>query len=64
METAEYFVGEGAEVLFRVAYREYVLTCYEPVSIGAFRRAVSDLGFKRTYDNGGFWYRKKGGDNE
>lgn len=56
LESAGYFVGEGAEVLFRVAYRAYVLTCYEPVSIGTFRREVSALGFKRTYDNGGFWY--------
>ena len=58
LETAGYFVGTGAEVLFRVAYREYVLTCDEPVSIGAFRRSVSDLGFKRTYDNGGFFVKK------
>ena len=59
LESAGYFVGEGAEVLFRGAYREYVLTCDEPVSIGTFRREVSALGFKRTYDNGGFWYKKK-----
>lgn len=62
LDTAGYFVGTGYEVLFRGAYREYVLTCDEPVSIGAFRRSVSDLGFKRTYDNGGFNYclAKKG----
>ena len=59
LATSGYFVGTGAEVLFRVAYREYVLTCDEPVSIGAFRREVSAFGFKRTYDNGGFWYGKK-----
>ena len=59
LESAGYSVGEGAEVLFRVAYREYVLTYDEPVSIGEFRRKVSALGFKRTYDNGGFWYKKK-----
>ena len=59
LESAGYFVGTGAEVLFRVAYREYVLTYDEPVSIGEFRRKVSALGFKRTYDNGGFWYKKK-----
>ena len=58
LDTAGYSVGEGAEVLFRVAYREYVLTYDEPVSIGAFRRSVSDLGFKRTYDNGGFFVKK------
>lgn len=60
LELSEYSVGEGAEVLFRVAYREYVMYCDEPVSIGTFRREVSALGFKRTYDNGGFLYRKKG----
>lgn len=59
LELSEYFVGEGAEVLFRVAYRDYVLAFEEPVSIGEFRRKVSALGFKRTYDNGGFLYRKK-----
>ena len=59
LELSEYFVGEGSEVLFRVAYRDYVLAFEEPVSIGEFRRKVSALGFKRTYDNGGFWYRKK-----
>ena len=64
LETAGYFAGEGSEVLFRVAYRAYVLSCYGPVSLGYFRRSVSDLGFKRTYDNGGFWYGKKGGENE
>ena len=58
LESAGYSVGEGAEVLFRVAYREYVLTCDEPVSIGTFRREVSALGFKRTYDNGGFFVKK------
>ena len=58
LELSEYFVGEGAEVLFRVAYREYVLACDEPVSIGTFRREVSALGFKRTYDNGGFFVKK------
>ena len=58
LETSGYFVGEGAEVLFRVAYRAYVLTCDEPVSIGTFRREVSALGFKRTYDNGGFFVKK------
>ena len=56
LEAAGYFVGTGYEVLFRGAYREYVLACDEPVSLGDFRRSVSDLGFKRTYDNGGFWY--------
>ena len=66
LESAGYFVGEGAEVLFRGAYREYVLACDEPVSLGDFRRSVSDLGFKRTYDNGGFNYclAKKGVNNE
>ena len=56
LENAGYFVGAGYEVTFRGAYREYVLTCDEPVSIGTFRREVSALGFKRTYDNGGFNY--------
>ena len=56
LDTSGYFVGTGYEVTFRGAYREYVLTCDEPVSIGTFRREVSALGFKRTYDNGGFWY--------
>lgn len=62
LENAGYFVGAGYEVTFRGAYREYVLTCDEPVSLGDFRRSVSDLGFKRTYDNGGFNYclAKKG----
>lgn len=60
LELSEYFIGEGSEVLFRVAYRDYVLAFEEPVSIGEFRRSVSALGFKRTYDNGGFLYRKKG----
>lgn len=66
LETAGYFVGTGYEVLFRGAYREYVLACDEPVSIGVFRREVSALGFKRTYDNGGFNYclAKKGVNNE
>ena len=59
LELSEYFVGDGSEVLFRVAYRDYVLAFEEPVSIGTFRREVSALGFKRTYDNGGFWYKKK-----
>ena len=59
LDTAGYFVGTGYEVLFRVAYRDYVMAFEEPVSIGEFRRKVSALGFKRTYDNGGFWYRKK-----
>lgn len=54
LENAGYSIGDGAEVLFRVAYREYVMSCDEPVSIGEFRRSVSALGFKRTYDNGGF----------
>ena len=58
LESAGYFAGTGAEVLFRVAYREYVLTYDEPVSIGTFRREVSALGFKRTYDNGGFFVKK------
>ena len=53
-----YYVGDGKAVLFRVAYREYVLTCDEPVSIGEFRKSVSDLGFRRTYDNGGFFVKK------
>ena len=56
LATSGYFVGTGYEVTFRGAYREYVLACDEPVSLGDFRRSVSDLGFKRTYDNGGFWY--------
>ena len=60
LELSEYFVGEGAEVLFRVAYRDYVLAFEEPVSIGEFRRSVSALGFKRTYDNLGFLYKEKG----
>lgn len=66
LESAGYSVGTGAEVLFRAAYREYILTCDEPVSIGTFRREVSALGFKRTYDNGGFNYclAKKGENNE
>ena len=66
LEAAGYFVGTGYEVLFRGAYREYVLACDEPVSLGDFRRSVSDLGFKRTYDNGGFNYclAKKGVNNE
>ena len=58
LESAGYFAGTGAEVLFRVAYREYVLTYDEPVSIGTFRREISALGFKRTYDNGGFFVKK------
>ena len=58
LELSEYFVGDGSEVLFRVAYRDYVLAFEEPVSIGAFRRSVSALGFKRTYDNGGFFVKK------
>ena len=58
LEAAGYSVGDGKEVLFRVAYREYVLTCDEPVSIGTFRREVSALGLKRTYDNGGFFVKK------
>lgn len=58
LELSEYFVGDGSEVLFRVAYRDYVLAFEEPVSIGEFRRSVSDLGFKRTYDNGGFFVKK------
>ena len=63
LELSEYFIGEGSEVLFRVAYRDYVLAFEEPVSLGDFRRSVSDLGFKRTYDNGGFFV-KKGENNE
>ena len=63
LELSEYFVGDGSEVLFRVAYRDYVLAFEEPVSIGEFRRSVSALGFKRTYDNGGFFV-KKGENNE
>lgn len=59
LELSEYSVGEGAEVLFRVAYRDYVLAFEEPVSIGEFRRTISRLGFKRTYDNLGFNYCKK-----
>ena len=58
LELSEYFVGDGSEVLFRVAYRDYVLAFEEPVSIGEFRRSVSALGFKRTYDNGGFFVKK------
>lgn len=66
LELSEYFIGEGSEVLFRVAYRDYVLAFEEPVSIGEFRRKVSALGFKMTYDNGGFNYclAKKGVNNE
>ena len=58
LENAGYFVGAGYEVTFRGAYREYVLACDEPVSLGDFRRSVSDLGFKRTYDSGGFFVKK------
>jgi len=46
---------DGMEVLFRSAYREYVLGCEEQVSIGEFRRTVSNLGFRRTFDNSGFY---------
>jgi len=56
LQNAGYFIGSGYEVLFRGAYREYVAACDEPVSIGTFRREVSSLGFKRTYDNCGFLY--------
>jgi len=46
----------GYEVMFKHAYRQYVLASEdEPVPIGEFRRTVSKLGFRRTFDNYGFY---------
>jgi len=67
-------VDDGMEVKFSVAYRQYVGVCDEPVSIGEFRRTVSNLGFRRTFDNSGFYaivdgvgskkWNEKGGNGE